>query len=292
MFKKAIYFLLILFAGNVGIAQDKYCAVFATEGVSVKCRKGFQPVENGQFLKKNAVLKLGENARLIVMDGEGRLLTFWEEGELRLKKVDFSKFGEASSFVLDLWTGFYQRARSFLQNPETINRNYIMGLDRPVFEVSQPSSVQIYGNQALIRWSDIGDKTYMVTLKNEFDETIYSQKVNDTSLLLDLLDERLAWKSAVTFTVSGLESRRYAGTYVLDKQSPPDRDTTADLLKKLPGDNTLAGLLTRAVFFEMGSLYADALLVYETMGEEQMKQTRDFYNAYFPRNGFYAISLK
>ena len=292
MSKKAVFFLFIFFICFISFAQEKYCAVFSTGDVSVKGRKDFQPVENGQFLKKTATLKLAENALLIVMDGEGRLLTFWKKGEFKLKKVDFSKFGEASPIVHDLWARFYQHANAVLQNPEVINRNYISGLEKPVFEVSQPSSVQVYGNQVHIRWSDIGEKAYLVTLKNEFDEVIYSQEVNDTSLSLDLLDEQLAWKSAITFGVTGLESGRYAGTYVLDKQSPPDRDATADLLRQLPSDDTLAGLLTKGVFFEVYGFFADAILLYETMSESRKKQTYDFYKAYFPRNGFYAISLK
>ena len=68
--------------------------------------------------------------------------------------------------------------------------------------VFMPSSVEVLNPQAVVQWSEIeGEATYVVTLKNMFDETIYSQETTDNELMLDLEDKEISKERLVILNV-------------------------------------------------------------------------------------------
>jgi len=143
---------------------------------------------------------------------------------------------------------------------------------------------KVYGEVATIRWEGSEETTnYLITVKNVFDEVLYSVETTDTKISLDFSNEKLANERFVIVNVmdkdnESLKSRDYG----IQRLSPDEAKTVETKLSELSSevaDESSLDKLVYASFFEENNLYLDALTKYEE-AVELSPEVEDFQAIY------------
>lgn len=144
-------------------------------------------------------------------------------------------------------------------------------------EMLVPADATVVGDNAIISWerpSDIEDNTYIVIVKNIFDEEIMKEEVAGNSINLDFTTEQM---------------QNEEGLYIINVQTKENKDiSSADIgLKRLTGEDAISyqeganelsadldqdsplGKIILASFYEENGLVVDAL----TQLEEAIKMS-------------------
>ena len=127
---------------------------------------------------------------------------------------------------------------------------------------------KVYGEVVTIRWEGSEETiTYLVIIKNVFDEVLYSVETTETKINLDFSQEKLANERFVIVSVmdkdnESLKSRDYG----IQRMSPDEAKNVEEQLAQLSNevaDESSLDKLIYASFFEENNLYLDALTKYE-----------------------------
>ena len=288
MLRRFLLCTLLILMGFTASGQDAYRVLFAGGRSYVALENRFSKLHTGQKLDSNAELELVGNSRVVLMDESGRLMSLGLSGRYALQDLGNAISGDSSVFFKEVWDQYFKRQDAMNSVQETL----LASASQTYFELSIPSSSQIFGHRQILEWPDLSQAGYELRLINEFGETFRTLSLTSPRLDLDMLASDLVFKTEVTLQVYRKDSGQRSPLYVLHKLSPPDYEDLDRLLKQHFQGNQFELLLTKAAFFENQWLFGDAQTVLQQMRNEYGNLMDDFWKNYLFRNGFYAMSRR
>ncbi|MEM8896141.1 MAG: hypothetical protein AAGC88_16300 [Bacteroidota bacterium] len=159
-------------------------------------------------------------------------------------------------------------------------------------QVLLPNSIDIYNEDAIIRWNEIDDaEGYTVTLKNIFDEEVMREETDKSMLKLDFSSEALAKERLVILNVKVTGNDDItSGDYGIKRMARSDAQTVSSDIEALRADvepNSPLSKLIEASYYEDNNLLLDALTKYEeaiTLAPE-VEDFQDLYEGFIIKNG-------
>jgi hypothetical protein len=285
---KTVYSLLLLivtFAWNTVNAQDYVFKVLANRGENqVKTQGTWKPVKTGTSLKSGDELKVSENAYVGLVHTSGKTYEIKNAGLVDVNELA-SSLNTSSSSVASKYADFVMNK---INEGGSQNRLAATGAvtrgDGGAISVFMPSSVEVLNSNATISWEETEGETYVVTLKNMFDEVIYEKETSSNSIDLNFDDSKLKEERLVILNVGvkGNEEMK-SGDYGIQRLSGEDAKPVMQELENLKGEvseESALSYIMMASFYENNNLLVDALTCYETAIElapevEDFKKMRD-----------------
>ncbi|MEQ8810323.1 MAG: hypothetical protein RIE59_14730, partial [Imperialibacter sp.] len=164
--------------------------------------------------------------------------------------------------------------------------------------VMLPKSVDFYGDNAIVRWKAIGEDntTYIVTVKNIFDEEVAKIETDQTAYELDFTNPKLAQERLVILNVKvkGDEDMK-SSDYGIKRLSNTESAKVNENIKGLKSEvneETPLNKIIYASFFEENNLVLDALTKYEEAIEmsPEVQDFQDMYQSFLVKNGLVATA--
>jgi len=276
-FIRTVQIVLIIctvFVSIPSLSQDYVFRVLANKGAnSVKSGSSdWIPLKTGARLNKGDALKLGENGYLGLVHSSGRTLELKDVGEHKIDDLS-AKIGSARSSVASKYADFVMSKMSPEKREEN-RRKYASvtgAVERATgssaIKLLMPPSAEVFGDEALIVWDGEEGTSYDVTVKDMFDEVIFSSKVEDSKILLHLNDEKFAKESLIIINIKQSDNENIgSGDYGIKKLSGDEASEIKSELQELMehiGDETNSlNSLILAEFFEQKNMIIDALTKY------------------------------
>ncbi|SHJ50450.1 hypothetical protein SAMN04488028_101328 [Reichenbachiella agariperforans] len=155
-----------------------------------------------------------------------------------------------------------------------------------------PQSVQIFNPEIILRWNSVSDSAYYyITIKNIFDEEIYTAETDKTHLFINFNDENLMQEELITIkvTVKGNEEL-FSPNYGIERLPAPEHAKVQRELDEvkadIPFDSPLNKLIL-ASFYEEKGLLLDAITQYEEIieGSPDVDDFQTLYGQFLINNG-------
>lgn len=227
----------------------------------------------GSILQEGDRLILSEGAYVGLMHPNGRTMELKEAGEFEVSSL-VQKAGEGNS-VASKYANYLISKMS--EEEVDIHANHTQylkvtgaverALDSSVIKVMLPNSAEIFNPIALVKWTNLGEVAYVVTLKNMFDEVLLSQETSKPQIRIDLNAKELSKEKLVIVKVAVKDNPALASdNYGIKKIAAPKAKTiNADLAALKAAFQEESGLnkLILASFYEDHNLLVDALANYE-----------------------------
>jgi hypothetical protein len=150
-------------------------------------------------------------------------------------------------------------------------------------QVMLPGAIDIYNDQAIVRWKAIeGAEGYTVTLKNIFDDVVYTMDTDKTSVELDFGSEELANEKLVILNVKTTGGDIASGDFGIKRLNPDAAATITENVQLLKADlssESALGYIIEASYYEEQNLLLDALTKYE-QAIKLAPEVQDFQDLY------------
>ena len=285
----------LLAFSTVVSAQDYAFKVLANKGNNeVKSGQTWQPLKTGATLRSGDEVKLGSNAYVGLVHNSGKPLEVKETGVHKVSALE-SKVGTSSS-VLHKYTDFLLSSKS--SDGKKTNLTATGAVHRAI-TTKEPIKVQlpekdqsgIFNKTAVINWSaaDVAGP-YVVTLRNMFEDVLTQVETNETSLQVDLGEEKYANETAILLEVSAKSNPKIVSKqHLIKKLSPAELEKIANAIKEIRKEvteGTAMNQLYLAGFYEQNSLLIDAIYAYEQALklEPEVSTFRESYEEFLVRN--------
>ncbi len=280
--------LLACFCSRV-YSQEYAFRVLATVGENVvKTKNSWELIKTGVELKSNDIIKVKPNAYLALVDKSSYPLELKTAGTYSIK--DLSIKNKTKSTVLIKYLKFIVSSNSA---EAKLNRSSaIAAVHREMADlnIQLPKSTNyFYSDSIALTWETKIAGPYKVSVRNMFNETLYSTLVNETSLQLDLNPKKLQNDSLFNIEVTGTEiaQKGKVSSRIFKKVSVKKRVELDSMLANLAHhyeNNSVFSYLIRASLFEQNGLFADANTEYvKAIKLYQMADLIDFYNEFLWR---------
>ncbi|MEM7549063.1 MAG: hypothetical protein AAF363_05285 [Bacteroidota bacterium] len=266
----SILFTLVMFAWNTANAQNYVFKVLANRGESqVKTDGSWKPVKTGSTLNNGDELKVTEDAYIGLVHKTGKTYELKNAGLVDINELA-SNLNSSSSSVASKYADFVLNKMTASNGGNlTATGAVTRAVDgQTPLKVFTPSTVEVLNPEAKISWSNVEDNaTYVVTLKNMFDEVIMEEETQKTAIDLNfetpgLKDERLV---IMNVSLKGSEDIK-SGDIGIQRLAGEDAKPVMDELEGLKAettDGTAMSYLVLASFYENNNLLVDALTSYE-----------------------------
>ena len=301
---RTIYSILIVclfFVSNSLMAQEYVFKVLANKGsnqVKAISESAWKPVKTGTTLQVGDELKVSENAYLGLVHTSGKTVELKKPEIIDINELAAS-LNSGTSSVASKYADFVlnkmSESESARRNNLTATGAVTRATDNTSIKVFMPSSVEVLNPKAVVQWSELegegADQTYVVTLKNMFDEVIYSQETADSQMMLDLEDKKIAKERLVILnvTIKGDDDVQ-SGDYGIQRVSGEKSTALKSEMSELAGENSEETSLSHimlASFYEKNNLLVDALTSYRKAIElsPEVDDFKTMYNDFIERNG-------
>lgn len=269
----AVAMFILSFQAN---AQEYQFKVLANQGDNTLITSDGAINEHlkvGSILQEGDKLILSEGAYVGLMHPNGRTMELKEAGEFEVSSL-IQKAGEGSS-VASKYANYLINRMS--EEDVDIHANHtqylkVTGavertLDSHSIKVMMPNSAEIFNPKAFLKWTDLGEVEYVVTMKNMFDEVLLTQETSRPQLRIDLSAQELANEKLVIIKVAVKNNPTMASdNYGIKKVAAPKAKTINSDLESLKASFQDEGALNKLIlasFYEDHNLLVDALDSYE-----------------------------
>jgi len=275
---KAIYsflFALIFLASNSVQGQSYLFKVLANKGenqVKTTAEESWKPLKTGSTLNSGDEVKVTNNAYLGLVHTSGKTV--------ELKKAEVIDINELASSLNTNQSSVASKYADFVLNKMTQSGDkqdrlaatgaVTRATDNASLKVFMPSSVEVLNPEPIIEWTKLEDAqqpTYVVTLKNMFDEVILSKETNKNQIALDLASENLADERLVILNVSVKDDEDIqSGDYGIQRLTGEKSGEIKSEVEKITENNDMESSLTHimlAGFYEDKNLLVDAGTSYQ-----------------------------
>jgi len=297
---KAIFstlFVILYFLGSSVFAQDYVFKVLANKGANqVKTASSdWQAIKTGSTLNAGDEIKVSEDSYLGLVHSSGRTVELKKPEVIAINDLAATLSATSSSvaskyadFVLNKVAGSGGSGGDNLTATGAVTR----ATDNSSIKVFMPSSVEVLNPEALVQWSEVeGENSYVVTLKNMFDEVIFSEETSANELNLNLDNDKLKEERLVILTVQVKgEDELTSGDYGIQRLADEDAESLQSELNQLrseTSDETSLNHIMMASFYEKNNLMVDALTSYRKAIElsPDVDDFKTMYNDFIERNG-------
>lgn len=293
----------LLFAASVANAQDYAFRVLANKGSNQVKKAGSSAAES---LKTGAKLNSGDE--IIASEGAYIGLMHKSGKTTEVRGAGTKKVSDLEQTINTSSSSIASRYASFVMNKmnESENTNYRSRLNATgavsratgsaAINVMAPSQADLMGDVAILRWEapegmEEGD-SYVVKVENIFNEEIYSEETDKTSLALDFADEAIAYDMGLYLVkvYKKGDDEIASGEIGIKKVKAGDRvevqENLANLKSEVSEDSPLNKIIY-ASFYEENGLILDALTKYEEAIKmsPEVEDFQELYNNFLIKNG-------
>ncbi|MEO9802833.1 MAG: hypothetical protein ABJF04_06280 [Reichenbachiella sp.] len=266
--------------------QKAMFTVIASTGKNlVKSKKGsYEQMSLGRQLYENEELKISKGSYLGLIRASGQALELTSSGKLTVAeltdmiRVDGSEIlKEYTSFLTDNLERKEQEGYRKWVSMQVTSKS----VGKPI-DVFLPRMNQVMGERIVVSWEGQetqGDETYVVSLKNNFDEEMISQEVRERSCTLDLTKDQLGNDSLFVLTVklkgAGQVRSETIGLRKLREDQVGKYKQDIEKIEASFQPNSPLRRIVLASYFEKNGFIAEALSEYNDLIEEN-EQVSDF----------------
>ena len=270
--------MLFLMTANTAMAQGYVFRVLANKGANQVKRAAdgqTQPLKTGATLNNGDEIIAAGGAYIGLMHKTGRTIEVRNAGVTKIDELE-KKLASAQTSVANRYAQFVMNKMN--QDDGDVNKNYRQNLkatgaveratNNASIKVMLPSSIDVLNSNAIVRWTEVeGDNSYIVTVKNIFDEEIFVAETDKSKIKLDFDAENLANERLVIFNVKLKDNDDVRSSdYGIKRLSPDDAKSineNLEMLKAEVSDDSPLNKLIYASFYEDNNLILDALTKYE-----------------------------
>ncbi|MGL1889794.1 MAG: hypothetical protein OCD76_24990 [Reichenbachiella sp.] len=274
--------LLIFFLVNTSFGQGFVFRVLASKGLNqVKKATSGETIslKTGATLMSGDEIIAADGAYIGLMHKTGRTIEVRNAGVTKITDLE-SKLASTQNDVANKYAQFVMNKMN--EGDGDVNKDYRQNMkatgavERATssgsIRVMLPSSVDVLNSEAIVRWAgteEVENPTYIVSIKNIFDEEIFTSETAATSLLIDFDNEKLASERLVILNVKVKDNGTVVSSdYGIKRVSPDDAaaiNASLDALKAdVPqNDDSPLNKLIYASFYEENNLLLDAITQYE-----------------------------
>ena len=269
----------LLIVGLTGFGQGYTFRIMVSKGenkVKVDGGSDWQTLRIGGKLNDGDEVKLVENGYLGLVHSSGKTKELKTAGIYSIKELA-SKISAGSKNIASKYADFVISKMS-PEEREANRRKYASvtgaverGDSDASINIFMPTSSEVYNSQVVIRWEPLdGDHTYVIKLKDLFEQTIMVAETTETSYIVDFSDPKLDGAIVenlviVNVSVKGnedIQSKNAAIDRVNQDGSASFVVELEDLKLNLGGQSSINNLIL-AEFYEENGLLLDALTSYE-----------------------------
>ncbi|PIB35674.1 hypothetical protein BFP72_09855 [Reichenbachiella sp. 5M10] len=276
------------------MAQTFEFRVLANKGANkVQTTNTTAPVflRTGIKLNEGDALIVGQNPYVGLMHKSGQTVEVKEPGNITIEDLQ-AKLTKSDNSASNRYAKFVLNKADATQD---VNGNLTRAVHRAnstAIELMIPQSVQVYNPEATLRWNSVGDSAYyFITIKNIFDEEIFTAETDKTYLSINFNDENLAEEQLITVqvTVKGNEEL-FSPSYGIERlpvEDQIDLQEELDAIKaEIPYDSPLSKLIL-ASFYEEHGLLLDAITQYEEIiaNDPDVEDFQVLYGEFLINNG-------
>ncbi|UXX78077.1 hypothetical protein N7E81_11985 [Reichenbachiella carrageenanivorans] len=296
--------LLIFFLVNTSYGQSFVFRVLASKGAN-QVKKGQTgetiPLKTGATLMSGDELIAASGAYIGLMHKTGRTIEVRNPGVTKITDLE-TKLASNQSSVANKYAQFVMNKMS--DDGGDLSSNYRRNMkatgaveratSSSSLNVLLPSSVDILNPEAIIRWEgadQVENPSYVISIKNIFDEEIYSAETTDTSLSINFEDDQLANERLVILNVKVKDNAELkSGDYGIKRMSADDAASINENLEALKSeitDDSPLNNLIFASFYEENNLLLDAMTQYEKAlkASPEVEDFKTIYDDFLIKNG-------
>ena len=297
----AFMFVMMLMTSTV-FAQSYTFRVIANKGDNQVKKAGATSaiaLKTGSTLNSGDELIVSEGAYIGLMHSSGKTTEVRSSGTKKVSDLE-KKVNVGSTSIATRYARFVASKMSEEENTNNRSRSYATGaISRDVVNAAikillPGTQVEFIGDNAIIRWGEPeagmeeGD-VYLVTIKDIFDEVIYTTETANESIELDFTDSQLKNEAGLyIFNVmkKGNEEVKSIDFGVKRLENPEVKEGLASLKNEVTDDSPLNKLIY-ASFYEENGLLLDALTKYEEAIQlaPDIQDFQDLYDNFKLKNG-------
>lgn len=277
--------LVLVFASSMANAQGYTFRVLANKGQNQVKKEGATAavaLKTGATLNAGDELIASEGAYIGLMHRTGKTLEVRTPGTKKVSELE-KKVQVKSTSVSSRYASFLAKKMNEKENTNYRSRlnatgavSRALGGDASI-KVLIPNQVNVMGDNAIVTWDSpegIEDNSYVVSVKNIFDEEIYKEEVMGNSIDLDFTSEQLQNDEGLyILTVKTKENMDVtSGDIGIKRLSEADAAQYQEGLQELQAEvseDSPLGKIIYASFYEENNLILDAL----TKMEEAIKMS-------------------
>lgn len=287
-----LLFVAGLVFSSAAFGQDYVFKVLANKGTNeVKSGDSWQALKTGASLKAGDELRISENAYVGLVHASGK--------PIEIKKADTYKVSElaskisAGASVLNKYTDFILSSNSAEAKKNRLSATGAVhrGLEDIKVFLPENQFSEIFNTTAIVNWeSPKAAGTYVVVLKNMFDDELAKIETNEPRVQIDLSDPKFANETAVLIEVKAKDDAKSKSEQKLIKKLSTAKyesikKSYAEISNELKEETALNKLIL-AAFFEENKLYIDAIAAYEAAIklDPETPSYREAYDEFLYRN--------
>lgn len=293
---------LILFLACTALGQGYVFRVLANKGTNQVKRASngqTQSLKTGATLNKGDELIASSGAYIGLMHKTGKTIEVRTAGTTKINDLE-KKLASAKTGVANRYAQFVMNKMN--EEDGNVNANYRRNskatgaveraTNNSAIKVMLPGSMDILNPNAVIRWSEGAENTtYLVSVKNIFDEEVFKAETQSTSIKINFDDENLKNEKLVIFNVQvkGNDDMK-SSDYGIKRMSADDAQSineNLEILKAEISDDSPLNKLIFASFYEENNLLLDALTKYEEAIElsPEVDDFKSLYDDFLIKNG-------
>ncbi|CAD5273218.1 MULTISPECIES: hypothetical protein [unclassified Imperialibacter] len=299
------FLVLLSFLSSNVLAQGYEFRVLANKGENQVKKAGASQAETlktGATLAKGDQIIAANGAYIGLVHSSGKTTEIRTPGTVKIDDLS-AKISATSSTTASRYANYIAAKmnesdgggnyRSNMKATGAVERALTSAIN-----VMLPNSVDFYGDNAIVRWKAIGEDntTYIVTVKNIFDEEVAKIETDQTAYELDFTNPKLAQERLVILNVKvkGDEDMK-SSDYGIKRLSNTESAKVNENIKGLKSEvneETPLNKIIYASFFEENNLVLDALTKYEEAIEmsPEVQDFQDMYQSFLVKNGLVATA--
>lgn len=303
---RKISFILasMLFLAFTSFGQGYTFRVMVSKGqnqVKTGTSGEWQSLRIGGKLNDGDEIKVAENGYIGMVHSSGKTKEIKKAGTYNIKEMG-SEIVANSQNIASKYADFVISKMS-PEEREANRRKYASvtgaverGSSDASINIFMPTSVSVYNPEVLIRWDPVSEEntTYVVKLKDLFEQTIMVAETTETNYTIDFNDTKLANAFAdnlviVNVSVKGNEeiSSKNAAIERFSADASSSFEVELKDLKSNLGDPSSINNLILAEFYEENNLLLDALTSYEyaIKMSPDVEYYKEAYDEFLKRTG-------
>jgi hypothetical protein len=299
---KALHFIfLFIFLSVTGYSQDFLFTVLATKGANKYAAPGsneWKTITPGKKLSKDDKLSIEENGYIGMVHKSGKTIEIKKAGTYEVGKLNSEVAAQNSSITKK----YVEYVTSELTNTGSedmaSNRHKYMDVtgsverDVPSIKVIAPKESFVIGLPVLLKWKPVaGAKGYAVTVKNLFDEPVYTIEVENNFAVLDFSKLNIQKDKVYGYVIETKGADHVAKFEGYSFKSLPDDKASkvskeAGELKANLNEETALNKIILATFYEDHNLLLNALECYEAALKlaPEIEEYKVAYGKFLDRN--------
>ena len=296
----------MLFIASSVSAQDYAFRVLANKGTNQVKKAGSgaaEALKTGAKLNSGDEIIASDGAYIGLMHKSGKTTEIRGAGTKKVadleKTINTGSTSIASRYAAYVSTKMNEQEAGDYRSRSNATGAVSRAAGGKAIALMMANEVDLLGDVAVLRWAVVADSTFadddlfVVNIYNIFDEKIYTQETEKTSIRLDFSNEELAYDMGlyiVEIAKKGDEeynSKKVGIKKVHESEKVEVRENLANLKSEVSEDSPLNKIIY-ASFYEENDLLLDAMTKYEE-AVRQSPDVEDFnelYKAFLIKNGF------